>query len=117
MRISFNGYQSVLKTLFREGKLPKGLRGIYGDVLTQNNLSLEHIIPKSKGGRTELCNLALASKRMNTRRGSRPIQYFLSMEMVDSYCKQFEGLQIGKFNGHRYIDMLKQTVSKILGGK
>ena len=63
------GYSHPLKTLYRQGKLPVRY-GFYGDKLTQKNVSLEHLKPHSKGGKTELSNLVLASKQKNQARGN-----------------------------------------------
>lgn len=62
-------YNSPLKTLYRKGELPV-IYGFYGDRLTQKNVSLEHLKPHSKGGKTVLSNLVLASKQKNQARGN-----------------------------------------------
>ncbi|NEO93816.1 MAG: HNH endonuclease [Moorea sp. SIO3G5] len=41
-------------------------------------LEIEHIKPKSKGGSDRVCNLAIACKKCNQRKGSQEIQQFLS---------------------------------------
>lgn len=112
--VSFKGYQSVLKTLWRQGLLNTVTKGLYGGELTQKNLSIEHLRPRNKGGDTSLWNVALATKENNYKRGSAPIQKFLTKEMLDDYCKQWEGIQVGKFNGHRYVEMIKQTLKDII---
>ena len=53
---------SLLKKLWRQGKLPTVKYGFYGDRLTQENLSQEHLRPKSQGGKTEQRNLVLDRK-------------------------------------------------------
>jgi len=111
--VSFKGYKSILKTLWRAGLLPSVRNGLYGGELTQRSLSLEHLVARTKGGRSELCNLALATKRNNELRNARPIKEFLTKEMFDAYCKQFEGVQVGSFNGHKYVEGLKQTLKGV----
>ena len=59
MQVSF-GYTHYLKTYYLQGKLPTVKRGLYGGILTPETVSLEHILPKEKGGHTTLSNLALA---------------------------------------------------------
>ena len=66
-------YNSPLKTLYRKGELPVRY-GFYGDRLTQNNVSLEHLKPHSKGGKAELSNLVLASKQKKQARGNADIR-------------------------------------------
>ena len=62
MQISF-GYTSILKTHWKNGLMPTVTKGLYGDELTLENVSLEHIKPHSWSGTTDLYNLALASKK------------------------------------------------------
>jgi hypothetical protein len=112
------GYYSQLKTLWRQGKLPSVRFGFYGDKLTQENLSLEHLRPKSKGGKTVLSNLVLASKRNNGHRSSKPLKDFINPETVAEYLNQFIDVQVEGFNGNKYIDAIWHTVHNILkGGK
>ena len=66
------GYSHQLKTLYRKGKLPVKY-GFYGDKLTQKNVSLEHLKPHSKVGKTELSNLVLASKQKNQAKGNEEL--------------------------------------------
>ena len=56
------GYSSPLKTIWKKGGLPTVKKGFYGDTLTKKNVSLEHLKARSKGGKTSLENLVLASK-------------------------------------------------------
>ena len=103
-----------LKTYWRKGLLPTVKRGLYLDKLTQENLSIEHIQPKSKGGSNGFDNVALSSKDRNNLRGDKDIREFLTKEMVDIYCKQFEGVKIGKrFRGDTYIRMIKNTLKRL----
>ena len=94
MLITFNGYSSVLKKYYNSGLLPSVRCGLYGDILTKKNLSIEHIIPRSKGGETILYNLALASKRMNNLRGNQPLQDFLIPKKAIDYLLQFKDINL-----------------------
>ena len=80
MKISFNGYRSPIKTMWRQGVL-RVPRGIYGEILTTDNISLEHLIPISCGGETTLGNIALASQKMNSLRGAKPLNEVLTSEV------------------------------------
>lgn len=111
---TFNGYQSRLKTLWKQGQLPTVKRGLYGDILTHKNLSLEHLKPHSKGGKTVLSNLALASKAKNSARSSEPLKKYLTQEMIDNYLKQFENVYKRGFSGNKYIEMLRKTIKELL---
>lgn len=45
-----------------------------GKKLKENEMSIEHIIPQSKGGRTVWENVALADRDINSRRSNRPLE-------------------------------------------
>lgn len=107
------GYSSILKKEWRAGNLPSVKRGLYGDVLTKNNLSLEHIQTRESGGISALKNYALASKRANWLRGNKDIHEFLTIEMIRKYLSQFIGVKTRKFDGDKYIQMVTPTFEKL----
>lgn len=106
------GYSSPLKTLYKHGKLPVA-KGFYGGTLTPNNVSLEHLIPHSQGGRTELSNLVLATKENNNLRSNLPIKDFINIEQVKIYLKQFQGVLTANLNGETYIKNIIRTLRKM----
>lgn len=106
------GYQNILKTLYKKGKLPSVKYGFYGDKLTKGTVTLEHLKPRSKGGKTELCNLVLASANKNQERGNRPLSEVLNWENVGRYLEQFRNVQLENFNGNKYIEMILRTIKK-----
>lgn len=107
-------YHNILKTQYLKGNLKDVKYGIYGDKLTKKTVSLEHIVPKSKGGKTELSNLALASKRMNHARGNKPIKDFLTAENLTRYIEQFMNIKIPEFDGVKYVKELLKSINKAL---
>lgn len=107
------GYTNKLKTLYLKGKI-KPKYGLYGDKLTKKNVSLEHILPKSQGGKTEIDNLALASIRMNNARGNQPLSEYLTAENLARYIDQFMQIKIPEFNGIKYIKGLLKTINQVL---
>lgn len=108
-QVTFSGYRHPLKDLFKEGKMPTVKRGLYGGKLTLGNVSLEHLKPHSKGGKTTWRNLALAERGRNTARGSNPLADFLSWEMLEKYLSQFN-FRIGTlFDGFIYQDQIRET--------
>lgn len=108
------GYHNILKTQYLKGNLKEVKYGIYGDKLTKKTVSLEHIVPKSKGGKTELSNLALASKRMNHARSNKPIKDFLTAENLTRYIEQFINIKIPEFDGVKYVKELLKSINKAL---
>lgn len=110
--ISF-GYSSILKTLYKKGKLPTVQYGFYGEKLTPKNCSLEHLVPHSKGGRTELDNLVLATKKNNSIRGNKSLIPFLDVKNAMKYLNQFIGVKEFGFNGNDYVLSILKTLTKI----
>ena len=106
------GYSSPLKTLYKKGDLPIKY-GFYGDRLTQKNVSLEHLKPHSKGGKTELSNLVLASKQKNQARGNADIRDFANKETIAKYLSQFIDVKIKGFDGNKYINGIIKTLRNL----
>ena len=106
-------YSSPLKTLWRKGKLPVKY-GFYGDILTQKNVSLEHLKPHSKGGKTNLTNLVLASKTKNNARGDSSVKDYLTVENVVRYLAQFKDIRIKDFDGNKYIAGILATLGGLI---
>lgn len=111
--VSF-GYKNILKTEWLRGNMPTVTKGIYGKVLTPQNISLEHIIPHSKGGKTVLNNLLLADKWENSRRGTKPLMQVITHNQLYQYLEQFASVQTQDFNGREYIEMILKKI-KTLG--
>ena len=110
--ISF-GYQHPLKTLWKKGLLPTVKKGFYGDELTMKTVSLEHLQPKSQGGKTSLDNLVLASKRTNNLRGDKPLQLFIIKQKAIEYFYQFINIKIKGFDGNKYIESVLNKLSEL----
>ncbi len=108
------GYHHRLKDLYKKGLLPVNY-GFYGGRLTVNNVSLEHLKPYSKGGRTELDNLVLATKENNSRRGNKDIIPFLNETNITNYLKQFVNVKLKDFDGNKYIQSILRTIKKLIG--
>lgn len=107
-------YKSVLKTEWLKGNMPSVTRGLYGGLLTKDNITLEHIKPHSKGGKTELKNLALAVDVNNFNRSAKPLNQYLTKEMFASYIEQFKDIKLPNFNGKEYTEALTKTVERVL---
>ena len=107
------GYSSPLKDLYRNGKLPVKY-GFYGDKLTKANVSLEHLLPYSKGGKTNLDNLVLSTKQNNFKRGNQPLSIFINFDNVERYLNQFVDVKIKNFNGNEYIQNILKTIKNVL---
>lgn len=108
-------FNSQIKKLFKKGKLPIKY-GLYGEILTPQNVSDEHLICKCYGGTNDLANIALASKECNNARGNTPIEYCLTLGMLRKYLKQFKGIKRKDFNGDSYIEGIKRTCKELADG-
>lgn len=111
------GYHSTLKTQWIKGNLPTVKYGIYGGELTKKTISLEHIKPLSKGGKTKLYNLALATKENNNLRANYPLKNYLDSDKFIRYIEQFKDIDLPALNGKEYIKNLIKTIIDTLEGK
>ena len=105
-------FNSKIKKLFKQGKLKLDY-GLYGERLTKENVSDEHIICKCFGGQTVETNIALASKEMNNRRGCKPIQDFVTVEMVNAYIERVMKNNIKGYDIEAYCNGILNTFNKI----
>lgn len=112
--VTFTGYNSKLKMLYKAHKLPQVKYGFYGDRLTIDNASVEHLRPVAKGGVTEFSNIVLASKTQNNNRGTKPLSEFINLKAMIKYLEQFINIDVDGFNGNNYIAQILQTVGRCL---
>ena len=106
--------KNFLRTQYLRGNMPSVKHGIYGGVLTSENVTTEHILPKSKGGGSELSNLALAVNTNNWSRSDRPLYKVFNKEAFDQYCNEISQVKLPDFNGLWYVRNLIKTVNKVL---
>ena len=112
------GFSTLISKLWKEGKLPEVTKGIYGGELSLANITNEHILPKSKGGKAQLSNIALATLENNNKRANGFLSDVLTGENFKNYCKQFKDLIVPytdkNFYGNKYIKDITESVSRIL---
>lgn len=113
MRVSFTGTPSSLKSYFKKGLLPSVKYGLYGDKITKSNFSIEHIVPRSYGGKTELSNLAIASKARNGIRSNFPIKDYLVPAKAIKYLLQFKDINLPNLNGNKYIADILELLHRL----
>lgn len=114
LKVTF-GYQHPLKIMWKNGLLPSVKYGIYGlkDELEKDNVSLEHVIPISLGGKTEYNNLVLATRAKNYERGNHNIFLFTTEENIQHYLEQFKDIIVVTFSGNEYIKDILKTIDKL----
>ena len=109
--VSF-GYSNQLKTLYKKGKLPTVQYDISGRKLTKKNVTLDHVIPKSKGGESVQENYMLATAEFNHLRGNKPIKDFMTNNGLVKYLSQFLGVFVDGFSGDKYVKGLLKTLEE-----
>ena len=95
-------------------QIAKCCKGFYGGELTKDTVTLEHILPHSKGGKTVTNNLALSKDINNWNRSNKPLSDVFNKEIFEQYCEQFKGVKLPFFNGDEYIRQITKTVEKLL---
>lgn len=109
--VSF-GYSNQLKTLYKKGKLPTVQYDISGRKLTKKNATLDHVIPKSKGGKSVQENYMLATAEFNHLRGNKPLKDFMTNNGLVKYLSQFLGVFVDGFSGDKYVKGLLKTLDE-----
>lgn len=110
---SFGGYNHQLKTMYKQGQLPI-TKGFYGDPIDKDTVSLEHLQPVCKGGKTEWANLVLASKHKNSQRGNQPLVKFFDPKAFLEYAEAFRKIKTKDFDGKKYIEAISATIKRLL---
>lgn len=105
---TFQGYDFKLKRLYRQGKLPKDLIDMGGNRLTQRNLSGDHAIPKSLGGKNTDSNMILATRQFNSMRGNKPLKEVVTKENLARWVSQY--LALGKIEGFDFVKYVRDIL-------
>ena len=108
------GYKHLLKTYWLKGKLPTVTKGFYGGELTKDTVTIEHLKPHSKGGKTEWKNIVLSENTKNWSRGNKPLSSVFDKEAFNTYCEEFKGIKLPYFNGDEYVKQITNVVNKLL---
>ena len=110
--VSF-GYSCELKRLVKKGKI-KLKYSFYGGKLNPKKVSIEHIIPHSKGGKSCQSNYVLCNKEQNWERGNDPLEGYIDWQAAGLYLEQFKGLRVGGFNGDEYVKEVLNSINTAL---
>lgn len=109
-RVNFTA-KSILKTEFNNGNIPLK-RDITGTLLKQNRISVDHTIPKSRGGKSALYNYSLMDAIINNKRGSNPIAPYINLESFIEYIRVMLEVKTEKFDGIEYLKQWLKTLQK-----
>lgn len=95
-------YSSILKDEFKRGAI-KLSKDITGSPLSKKTASLDHTIPKSKGGKSCLANYNIMNRIANRLRGNQPLKDVIDLESLIEYIIVMLNTDTGKFNGIEYL--------------
>lgn len=104
------GYKSILKKEFLRGKIPLK-KDITGHKLKAKYLSVDHTIPKNKGGKSNLYNYSLMDSFVNNKRGEKPIKPFIDLESLIEYIIVMLDVKTMELDG---VDYLKGWLRNLL---
>lgn len=99
--VSF-GYKSILKKEFDRGKIPLK-RDITGHILKRGKTSVDHTIPKSKGGKSNLYNYSIMDRIINMKRGNKPLTPYIDLESLIEYILVMLSVKTEDLDGVDYI--------------
>ena len=111
--VSFTGGKTDIRKLWIKGLLPTVKKGFYGDTLTLENITREHLLPASKGGKRTFSNIVLASAKNNSARSNYDINLFANSDIVKEYLGQFKDVKLQRFNGKKYIEAVVKTLESL----
>ncbi|MBQ2175409.1 MAG: hypothetical protein II453_10180 [Alphaproteobacteria bacterium] len=111
------GNKSILKTEFDRGNIPLK-RDITGHKLKRGESSVDHTIPKSKGGKSDLYNYTLMNPIANNKRSNKPIKQFVDLEALIEYISIMLDVKTMDLDGTDYIrKWLKNFLRALKEGK
>lgn len=106
MRIIFSpigfGYKSILKTEYLKGNL-KIKKDITGHTLTKDNVTLDHTVPKARGGKSRLDNYSLMVDYVNQRRGHDSLVDRVDLPSLVDYIIVLLDTNTENLNGVEYL--------------
>lgn len=110
--VSFQA-RSALKRDFDSGYIPLK-RDITGHKIKRGETSVDHTIPKSKGGKSTLFNYSLMNSITNNKRGSKPIEQFIDLESLIEYIRIMLEVKTENINGIDYLKGWLKTLQRAI---
>lgn len=110
-------YKSVLKTEWLKGNMPSVKHDIGGNLLTKENVTNGHMLPVSKGGKTNLKNLTLETLNYNQMKGNKPFSWFFDIKNFMRYCDEMAKVDLPNFKGLDYVRGIIETAFELIKGK
>lgn len=110
-------HRSVIKTEWLKGNMPSVKHDIGGNLLTKENITNGHMLPLSKGGKTNLKNLTLETLNYNQMKGNKPFSWFFDVKNFMRYCEEMSKVDLPNFKGIDYIKGIIETAFSLLKEK
>lgn len=110
-------YKSILKTEWLKGNMPSVKHDIGGNLLTKENITNGHMLPVSKGGKTNLKNLTLETLNYNQMKGNKPFSWFFDIKNFMRYCEEMSKVDLPNFKGIEYVKGIIETAFELIKGK
>lgn len=111
--VSFEGYNCQLKKLYRKG-LVKIEWSFYGGKLNPKKFSVEHVIPKSRGGKSAQFNYVFCNTDQNSYRGNDPLKDYIDWDAAAKYLEQFRDVKVNDFDGNKYIEDVIHSIQEAI---
>lgn len=89
-------------------------RDITGKPLQRGYASIDHTIPKSKGGKSELYNYSIMDTVVNNQRGSKPIKSYIDLESLIEYIRVMLEVKTENTDGIDYLKGWPKTLQRAL---
>ena len=88
-------------------------KDFYGADLTKKNVTLDHIQPKSKGGKSNLSNYVLSTELNNHKKSSKDVFFYATEKNTEEYFKAFEKINLANIKGVSYLALLSATLRRL----
>ena len=108
--ISFRN-KSPLKTEFLNGNI-NIKRDITGANIDNSNVTLDHTVPKSKGGKSNLYNYSLMNREVNIRRGNKSLKGMIDLRSLLDYIIAMLDVKTMNIDGIEYIKKWLRNLRK-----
>lgn len=110
--ISF-GNKSPLKTEFLNGGI-KIKRDITGAEIDNSNVTLDHTVPKSKGGKSNIYNYSLMSRDANIKRGNKSLRGMIDLRCLLDYIIVMLDVKTMNVDGVDYLRRWLRNLRKVI---
>ena len=101
--------KNIIKTQYQKGNIPLE-KDFFGGELTPETATLDHVLARSKGGRSKTSNYVILNVQNNCKKADKDIFEFATKEATEEYFKAFEGADLGKYTGGQYLKMITKTL-------